>query len=452
MSVLTKESFLKMGPELFEVNCGDEHRSNFGGSECKTLKLLSVRPEFEPYIVGNEEYSVFLQANVKLLIDGHEISLKCAPYQLPQEFYGLNIMVDLVKGVHDGLYPVKLNKDVRLAAKSAELPWLGKELAFPIKEYSWRPTNYVHTWNGFVHLHSEKRQIYYHRGEDFGAIPDRHDFIVMTDSVVQTIPPSEGDGGSNSITITDGVLRYRYAHANAHTIRRDLYEGCPLRKGEVIAKTGNTWNGRPVRDPHLHVGISIEDSGVPLNTYPLMASAYQKGNSDKILPVAGGYRFCLEGESIELDASRTIYKGNDRNLKFTWNFCDKSIAEGRKVKKHYPFAGTYTEELIVTDPTGQCERDYVIVFVTKKGGVGLPGACFNYYPIKDIKAGTEGEFLLNYANMTEVRVDFGDGNGIICKKEHFTHCFRQPGDYLVTAYGQNSQGDPGIFKVLVKTT
>lgn len=438
-------------PEIFELSCGETYTSFFGGIAEKRIKLISVKPVYEPYFYRNVWYKIFQKADVNIEIDGVVVSMICAPYQLPVSFWGLNIIADLIKGIEGGRLPVGLTKDVRFSAKINIFPWFDPgRFTFPIHDYRWRASNYQHTWNGFVHISSidGKGYVYYHRGEDFGAVPDRHDFGAMSDSKVTALPPSEGDGASNGITLHDYSLAYRYAHANSSSFRNDLFKGDTLRQGERVAKTGNTWAGKGTEDAHLHIGISKLGSNEYINSYPIIVQAYRNEFPGEILAVAGGFRFCMENELLEFDASNTIIPEGGGIPIYTWNFSEGGSAEGIKVKKKYHSKGTYTEELIVTDSLGRTGRDYVMVSVFEDRGCDVPWAYISYYPVRGIKAGESVEFSCSYRNMENVIIDFGDGTISACNKKCM-HSYNASGEYVVAIRGESTGGGPGHFKVCV---
>jgi murein DD-endopeptidase MepM/ murein hydrolase activator NlpD len=77
-------------------------------------------------------------------------------------------------------------------------------------------------------------------------------------------------GGSGGITITlaSGPTSYYYAHLDHYAPL--LYEGMPVRRGDVIGYVGTTGNA-PANTPHLHFGM--EQNGQAVDPYPLLAAA-----------------------------------------------------------------------------------------------------------------------------------------------------------------------------------
>ena len=101
----------------------------------------------------------------------------------------------------------------------------------------------------------------------FGAIPERHMFAALDDSTLHVVPQETGDGDSNHILTRDADYQYCYAHANAPFAPDLFHTGRILKQGEDIKLTGNTWNGRPVRDPHFHISMETYPEADKLNTF-----------------------------------------------------------------------------------------------------------------------------------------------------------------------------------------
>ena len=190
-------------PEYYELSIGEELKGNFGANNFFTVYLAEVVTFFEPFYQDGDWYEIFWKARVDVTVNGVRASLWCKPYQIPVKVAGLNMQVDLVKGVEGGLDECVLKKDIRISLRDAGLPWMTKNYCFPVRDYKWRGSNYAHTWNGFVSVHSRTKTVYYHRGEDFGAIPERHMFAALDDSTLHVVPQETGDGDSNHILTRD---------------------------------------------------------------------------------------------------------------------------------------------------------------------------------------------------------------------------------------------------------
>jgi hypothetical protein len=73
---------------------------------------------------------------------------------------------------------------VRLTACAAGEPWGPATLVFSLRNYRWRSAAYNNTWSALVPYN----KLYYHWGEDYGAIPDRLDVVAPFEGTVIATP------------------------------------------------------------------------------------------------------------------------------------------------------------------------------------------------------------------------------------------------------------------------
>ncbi|WP_373264362.1 PKD domain-containing protein [Hungatella hathewayi] len=436
-------------PECYELSVGEVITGAFDGDNLFTVRLIGVESYYEPFYQSGKWYDIFLKAKVDMEVNGVAASLWCKPYQTPVNVAGLNILVDLVKGVAGGLHKCHLDGDIRFSGRDANLPWISENYCFPIRDYKWKGSNYIHTWNGFVSIDSSTETIYYHRGEDFGAVPDRYQFAALDDSVMERVPGKMGDNGSNRIITRDDQYQYRYCHANAPFLEDLFYKGRRLQKGEGIKLTGNTWNGGPVLDPHLHIGIENFQETILINTFVPMLYAYKDSYPDELLVTTEGFRFCIEGDTIVLDASDTEKINECSGLEYRWELSDGTVVQGEKAEVCYKNPGTYTEKVVVRDEMGRRGVDHVIVSVFKETGSERPFCWLNAYPMRKIGVMEDVEFLVGYYNMNSAEIEFGDGTCLeVSSGHHYHHAYEAPGYYTVTVRGRG-EGGSGVFKIEV---
>ena len=445
-----------MLPIYFEMNPGETFTDDFGTDRLHTICLRAVKPCVEPLYQNGIWFDVFRDAQVDLLVDGQALTIWCAPYQLPVTFCGLTIEADLVPAAAGGIQAIPIQKAVRLAALSADRPWMAEAFSFPMPDGRWHASNYTHTWNGFVHVveYRQPASVYYHRGEDFGAYPDRHPFVAGIDGVLTVCPPAGGDGDSNVLMVENREMGVCCYHANAHTVDAKLRAGDAVERDRPLALTGNTWAGHSVSDPHLHVGFyqaGADEVESAMNTYACMVRAYRERFPDELLPVAGGYRFVRAGESIELTARRSIACDDSGDVRYRWLFTDGTASEGEAVQKRYAAAGVYTEILEMTDDAGRTAFDTVMVYVSDGVCSMLPFATINIWPVRGIRAGQTAELLVYPSRMTQAEIDFGDGSrqALACgDRNDIRHAWEKPGHYAVTVRGRG-EGCQGVFSIVV---
>jgi murein DD-endopeptidase MepM/ murein hydrolase activator NlpD len=315
--------------------------------------------------------------------------------------------------------------------------------AFPIRNYRWRALNYQHT---FLGLAVNQASVYYHRGEDFGMLPDRADALATTDGEVGKVPGPEGDGASNSFYLHAGGLEFRYAHMNTPHILPEMKPGVHVAQGQKLGLTGNTWRGRPVRDPHLHVEIRDEATGKLRNSFPWIVSAYRKSFPGELLPIAGGWRNTWAGDTIELDGSRSLAGTGRKIVAWQWKFTDGATATGPRVSRKYTVPGTYSEQLTVRDDRGREDSDFVEVFVLDRNQTQMPPfTMIYYYPVRGIHAGDEVEFDIRSNKKGPATIDYGDGEKAQWS-ETTRHRYTKPGTYIVSLTKPDSGAGPSVFR------
>ena len=437
-------------PVLLELDRGESAPVKLADGARRTVKLLDYRERTEPYYESANERTVqaVVSADVTVDVDGVTKKLTGGPFRMPVAVNGISLLVACTRGWTGGIEPDALAKDVRLEACDASRPWYsGGRLVFPVRNYRWHAMNYQHTYLG---LAVNQAKLYYHRGEDFGMIPDLEQALAVTNAVVTVAPGPDGDGDSNSVMLEDRAgLRFLYAHMNAAHIRKELRPGAKITGGEALGLTGNTWAGQPVSDPHLHVDAKEKLTDRYINTFPLIAAAYRTNYPAELLPVAGGWRHVSAGGSITLDGSLSQAADGTKLISFEWKFADGTGAQGPSVTKRYDEPGAYSEQLTTTDDRGRRDADFLEVFVLSPSQkIPPPYVWINYYPVRDIQPGTEVRFLTRHANLRNLSIDYGDGIRQPWA-ESTTHSYQQPGLYVVTVRGESAGAGPGVFHVRV---
>ncbi len=198
-------------PFIFELNQGESlaiSRSYQGKTIKRTITLESVKAFTESNLwfddgVTDKDY---YQADFGLNVSGTRVVLHHRPYQMPAIVNGLRINIENVRewDEHGKLGSTgDMKKQVRIAVCLENEPWGPESIVFPINNYRWRAAVYNNTWSGLVPFNL----LYYHRGEDFGAIPDLLDVVSPMDGTIISTPVPEGEKGSNSVVIKgqDGI-------------------------------------------------------------------------------------------------------------------------------------------------------------------------------------------------------------------------------------------------------
>jgi hypothetical protein len=219
--------------------------------------------------------------------------------------------------------------------------------------------------------------------------------------------------------------------------------------GDVLGKTGMTWNGQKVQhaDPHLHVQMDYRETTLAL--WPSMVEAYFRMYPDGVVAVAGGYHFSEIGEEIVLDGSRSVPRAGRKIVSYQWRMHDGKIADEPYARLKCDKRGLFSEELIVRLDDGSEERDYLQVRVyDPKQPMPIARGWMHYTPMRGLKAGTEITFWNRLSEMKNVQIDFGDGSRKAFASQTI-HAFAKPGLYTVTASGAGPYEEPATVRLRV---
>lgn len=447
-------------PLVFELNIGDSisiDRSHAGNRITRTLRLNEVRLFTEnnswfPDSLGKRNY---YKAEVDISVSGKAFTVLHRPYQMPIAANGYRIYVEGIKEIDriPNLDPLeKMEKEVRFSVALENEPWgIPSDLEFPLNGYRWRSGSYNNTWSSLVPFNL----LYYHKGEDFGAIPGRIEVCAWSDAIIVTSPLSDNNaGGSNGIRIrTANGIDFGYYHCDTDNIDSAVVKGRSVVKGQRVAKTGMTWDGRKSQhyDPHLHSGIYYNDFQISL--FPYLIEAYFRKYDDRLLAVAGGYRFADADESIRLDATRSVSRDGEKIRSYRWKLHDGTVVDQPVVEVTYDSPGFYAEELIVESESGAVDKDFLQVRVNgPESGRNIGYGWAYYYPVRNILPGREILFwnrLMHLKEGAEVMIEFGDGTAARKMGEETVHSYSRSGNYTVELSSTGTDGAPVIVKLEV---
>ena len=433
-------------PTTVDVDPGETVTATRNGT-AHTFRILAdaqgqpaIAYETMPFPTTSVDKRVNYAVRVRLEVDGREIEMVARPHQFPVEAFGLRLYLDGTKewlGTDD-VFPVHIAKRIRLAFTEAGESW-GPALRFPVGEYRWYSTSYNNTWLGIVP--QDASTTYYHKGEDFGAVPDR--LPVLASEAGQAM--TEGTGVQS--VSADGTL-FWMSHLNAHNVF--VTTGERVEAGQVLGLTGN--RGNTDDDPHVHYDIDRR-SDMP-GSYPYLVESYLRDYPDAGIPAAGGYQFMWAGDALPLDGRRSLARPGRTIARYRWILHDGTTVDGPTALLSASEAGFYSQELRVYFDDGREERGFTQVRVFEPGRSGqLPITGFLYqYPVRGIRPGDEmtirhHQFLLECNART---IDFGDGSAVQTvygARPTISHVYAAPGLYTVTVHAIGTM--PQVLKTSV---
>lgn len=468
-----------MWPELFELSIGETHVVPTSTGDRK-VQLLSLRETTEPdyWSEGNPGRRILNCAYIDVNISGQHAVLVARPFQMPVVVNGVRIYVETTKrwAKECGIQPLNdMSKDVRFSALAEENDWGPPELVFPLKDYRWRSSSYNNTWSAFVP--APDRPFYYHRGEDFGAIPDQLDVLSVTDGVVIGSPlspeatslggqPPSPSSRANCVEVRSVGISITYGHMNTESIDPGVVVGARVHAGQFLGKSGCTWDGwrSMQKDPHLHLEFHRSPEVIPksilgptdaFSPYAFLVNAYFRAFPDLLLPVAGGYLFTEPDIAVQLDGSRSIARQGHEVVSYTWHLHDGSVVRGPTCDTSYSEPGLYAEELRIKADNEVEDRDFALVRVydpvcVTQGTATLPYGWFHSFPVRGAKPNGKILFCSRLANMAgPVTIDFGDGSSPEDIADDAFHSYSRPGCYTVSLTGVGIDSHPVILKIRV---
>lgn len=442
-------------PTVVELNVGESRTIRRHVKESlveREVKLLGVQEHWEPdFFTGAGDSRTLRLAEVTIDVDGVRATLKCRPYQMPINVNGLRIYVETTRRwAHEAEIErmTEVDADVRLSAVAEGEGWGPSDLVFPVRNYRWRSSSYFNTWSSLVPYN----KLYYHRGEDFGAIPDCLPVVCALPGLVMRSPLPNGDGDSNGLIIeTEAGIRVQYYHMNTESITTSAVVGARMTAGAILGKTGMTWDGRrsQTNDPHLHFGLSCHDTAI--SAYPTIVEAYFRMYPDSLIAIAGGYHFAEPAQTVLLDASRSQAGPGETIASYEWRLHDGRRVHEATAQMVYSAPGLYSEELIVRTANGAEARDYAQVRVyDRKRGPNMVTGWVYHDPTRSIKPGHPVTFWNRLSNTrSEVRVDFGDGSPVEVIHENTIHAFPSPGLFTVSFVTSGPEDEPAMARMCV---
>jgi murein DD-endopeptidase MepM/ murein hydrolase activator NlpD len=412
----------------------------------RSVRLVRLEEHYWPdwFIPEATDHRTLSSAEVQIEVSGTRATLWARPFEPPQLVNGLRLYVETTRNwaTTPQLDPLPgIDGEVRLSCVAEGATWGSSALRFPIRQYRWQANTYRNTWSALVPYN----KLYYHRGEDFGAIPDELEVLTSLGGSLVRSPLPHGDGDSNCLKVDCGSgLEVAYYHMDLETILPGLVAGAKVAAGQTLGRTGMTWDGRRAQgnDPHLHWGIARD--GRSLGSYPFLLEAYLRDYPDPVLAMAGGYHYSMPGGAVELDGSRSVARPGRRVVRYQWRLHDGREVEGPRTSVRADKPGLYSEELRVWADDGSEDRDYAQLRVwDAQRGPRIGAGWFYHSPIRDAHAGSPVRFWNRLWNTTgPVSIDFGDGSPATAINRELEHVYAAPGLFTARLQSRGPGDEP----------
>ena len=452
-----------------DLNLGESQEVTLANGKKVTLKVLDLAEQRDSL------RGAVRKAEVKVLVDGKEVTLVSANYRLPITVGEVQIDCPVTSGYTQratkttgGLDVWGLENAVRLRVWPAGSPWINPgTFQYPAKQ-RWFASQ-TQMANEPVYVDGGEKpgkdaNIYYHYGLDIGGAEALVDVVAATDALVVSVGKEVLPGYADTpvsprydvvYLLDDRGWFYRYSHL--HTILPEIRPGTKVKLGQKLGLLGK--EGGSGGWSHLHFDISGRQPsgrwGI-IDGYAFLWESYLREHKPQLLAVARPHHFVAVGEKVTLDGSRS-WSATGSIASHEWTCSDNTKANGPTLERSYDKPGVYSEVLRVTDRDGRIDYDFAIVnVVDKEHPEALPPSIHAAYaPTMGLRPGQEIKFLVRTFRTTdgEETWDFGDGsspvtvksdgNVVALAKDGYavtTHKFAKPGVYLVRVSRTNKQG------------
>jgi murein DD-endopeptidase MepM/ murein hydrolase activator NlpD len=460
-----------------DLNIGDTQEVTLSNGRKATVKLVDVSEQRDSL------RNAVRRAEVKVEVNGRQVSLVSANYRLPVTVGDVQIDCPITIGytrrstmTTGGRAPWGLVKDARLRLWPAGAPWIDtKTFIYPAKQ-AWFASA-TQMANEPTYVDGGERpgsgNIYYHYGLDIGGAEGLVDVIAATDGIIMSVGTDRLSGYEDSPVAPryDVVyLRdnrgwfYRYSHL--HTIAPGLRPGDKVRMGQPIGILGK--EGGSGGWSHLHFDVSSRQPsgqwGI-IDGYAFLWQANLDERKPKLIAVARPHHFAAVGEAVALDGSRS-WSAAGPMTSYEWTCTDGQKGTAPTLERTYAKPGIYSEILKVTDREGRSDYDFAIVNIVDKAQPEQlpPSIHAAYAPTMGVKPGDAIKFLVRTFRTQdgEETWDFGDGtpkvtvqsdgNAVMHAKDGYAqivHSYEKPGTYLVSVQRTNRLGFTAVGRLKV---
>ncbi len=397
------------------------------------------------------------EARVTASVDGVEIELRCANYELPRPARRVQVDCPVTAAylANSTIDHWGLRADARLRLWPAASPWMPPgEIGYPLKQ-RWFLT---HTQMANEPTYADRgeqqsrKKVYYHAGLDLGGAEALAQVVAATDGLIvslgKEVLPEHKSGTPVAPRYDVIYLRdkrgwyYRYSHL--YSFDPSLKLGAEIKQGAKLGLLGK--EGGSGGWTHLHFEIKSRQPSGEWGTqegYAFLWEAYIREFSPDIIAVARPHRYARAGDEVLLDGSRSWAR--DGKPSFHWKLSDGRTADAPSIRRRYLKPGTYSEILEVKDAHGHVAYDFATVNVYGDDDPIAINA--SYFPSLDLKRGQPVTFKVRTFGTTsgEETWDFGDGSPRRSTKSDgnveklapngyavIEHTYKKPGDYIVT--------------------
>ena len=467
--ILIESGCRPSGPDpcrvISELNIGEVQNVRLTNGDAVNLSLIEIKE------IRDSVRNAIREVSVKVSVDGEEITLSAANYNLPVIVGNVQIDCPAIKDYlsNSNEDDWKLVKDARFRLWPKSSSYLREgTFIYPIKQEwlaSMSQTANEPTYVDWGENPAEKA-IYYHSGHDIGGAEGMDEIISSTDGLVvssnnvllegyDSIPVYVHPDAVSVIDHRGWLLEYVHLDSTDPEIK----PGAKVKMGQRIGYIGK--QGSSGGWVHLHFSIRTKEClsgewGIE-DAYPYVWESYVRQYKPQLIAVARPHNLVWTGQEAMLDGRKSKSFAGEI-ISYEWTYTDGTKAEGAIQKRQYNEAGEYSEILKVTDSKGNVDYDFAVVQVIEKASPEklIPTIQAAYNPTLNIKPGDPVTFLVRTFN-TDVGNEiwnFGDGSPKTTVKSETVdrkastkgkfaetvHSYSKPGHYIVRVERMNENG------------
>ncbi|MCK5805822.1 MAG: peptidoglycan DD-metalloendopeptidase family protein, partial [Lentisphaeria bacterium] len=317
-------------------------------------------------------------ARVLVQINGHSVWVPMAGYNLPRPLGGVQIDCPAIRMLANKREDVwKLERDVRLRLWPENASWVEPgTMCYPARQ-RWFATdtqmcNEPCFVGGAEYVSTDR--VYYHDGLDIGGSEGDTALIAAADGILlavgEDVHPRAADYEMqpryDRVFLLDG-RDWVHIYSHVKTFAPGLQPGMSMKMGEPIGLLGK--EGTSGGWSHLHYGIKARQPNGQLTQnegYAFLWQTYVEEYRPAVIAVARPHHFVRQGESVELDGSKSWAAHEAGVHSYRWRFSDGTEADGACVQHTYKTPGVYSEILTVRDSLGNEAVDFAVVQVVDR--------------------------------------------------------------------------------------
>jgi murein DD-endopeptidase MepM/ murein hydrolase activator NlpD len=450
---------------IAELNIGETQDVVLVNGDMVKLSLLDI------HVVRDSLRNAIRAVNVRISVDGKEVTLNSGNYNLPVVVGKVQIDCPVINEYNSNsrrdVWGLEADARFRLWPKDSPFIQPGT-FAYPVKQ-AWfaSKTQSGNEPSGLGWAEDiGNKVIYYHEGHDIGGAEGKDEILSATNGLVisskgevlEGYDDFPGDIRPDVVyVLADQGWYIRYSHFDS--IDPEIKPGIRIQIGQRIGLMGK--QGGSGGWVHLHLGLHQKNPNTSKweveDAYVYVWEAYVRQHKTPLTAVARQRHLLYTGQEATLDGTRSRSL-SDEIISYEWTFTDGTTAEGPIQKRRFDKPGEYSEILKVTDSKGNVDYDFTSfqVYDREYPEKQVPTIHATYHPSLDIKPGDPVTFLVRTygSNVGDEVWDFGDGtekvtvnSGVVQRKSQnegkyaeTIHSFSKPGDYIVKVERTNEFG------------